>query len=492
MTAKIIAIIIVCFTTAFIFGCARPHYFEKPTKSFPVKIGMLADSQMTTRKGSLNYGMRRKRADIPVEVSIRPAALEYLAPEMLEYFLLELEADEVDVILYLGDGANSGCRDELDTVFEKLEQSRSRSDIPSYYLIGNHDYLGAGNQVKLGIRENLCDRGFEDNLPETKSEVIARINTHNIASSRFDNNFIYEKFLGDTGKGDLIDYCYDLTHFNQYYAGILKYRHQEKGSLEILLADTSDYRDVDFKPTVNGFSRCEGIGAWGLKGSMSYKEKSATISQIDALRQMADDDVDYRIMASHYQPKNFNILFPFNISPSLVRDRLGDLLSDGSNYWLSGHTHAEMPDVHTYKVGKTFTFGKSKKGSFLGLNVGSTTDYYPNALVVEKSGNNTSIDEWIGYRVLEYPRPDDQCEALFAYAEKNKEGFRRVCDSTDITTVLGLDKAYRKNCWTGLDVERVRENITALVDAGKVDLQMKKKNIHSCLAIQAVINEEEL
>lgn len=330
------SIVIITFGL-FLSGCSMTgkHYKNIPEKPFPIKIGALADSQITSRKGSFNYGMRRKAADTISNVAIRPAAIEYLAPEMLRYFLAELEKERVDVIIYLGDGANSGCKDELDTVFLELEQSRKRSGIPSYYLIGNHDYLGTGNQVRFDIRENLCDRGFEGNPPESKKEVIARINTHNVESSRIDESLSYTSEMVAVSSGDGNVRCNDKSQFNNYYVGKLTSKDIGKAKLEILLVDTSDYRDVMFKATIDNKSGCEILGGWGMKGSLSYKKNDLAPSQIEKLLSMSDLSADYRLVASHYQPDDFNAIYPFNFSPSRVKDELGNLLSDGANYWLA-------------------------------------------------------------------------------------------------------------------------------------------------------------
>ncbi|MHC4313636.1 MAG: metallophosphoesterase [Planctomycetota bacterium] len=148
---------------------------------FPIKIGMLADTQLTSHNGFSNYNLRSKSADRMVDVAIRPPALEcFLSEEMLNIALKKLtqdaegEKDGVDVILYLGDGANSGGTDEIETVFSILEKHRDATGIPIFIVIGNHDYLGCGNIVTPGTRFALLNRDDRPRNPAlSKYQVLS-------------------------------------------------------------------------------------------------------------------------------------------------------------------------------------------------------------------------------------------------------------------------------------------------------------------------------
>ena len=352
--------------TAFYVGCSHENTIklnDYKKEAFNIKIGLLGDSQITTEKGAFNYGMRRKAADRISKVAIRPTALEYLSLEMLDMFLSKLK--KVNIIFYLGDGANSGCKDELDKVFGVLKNFRHNNEIPIYYLIGNHDYLGTGNQTRYDIRENLCDsgcdnecgNGFNFNPPETKEEVIKRIDNFNKLSEKIDKNFsysitpktvYYKKEIEDKR-------CNDLKHYYLYYVGVLSSKNNNIPSIEFLLADTSDYRDIDWKPSYNDDRGCEIIGAWGMKGSMSFDVKKTEIPQIKYLADNSNPDVDFRFIVSHYRPYEFNMINPFKYSLSRVKNKLGNLLSNGNNYWLSGHTHTKKPEIEPIKVGPTIS-----------------------------------------------------------------------------------------------------------------------------------------
>ena len=161
-------------------GCAAEQRLQEAR--FPMKIGLLADSQITSKNGFSDFSFRSKLADNIVDVSIRPPALErYLAEEMLNIALKKLtqdangEKEGVDVILYLGDGANSGGTDEIETLFTALKKHRDETGTPIFMLIGNHDYLGAGNIVSPGTRFALLNReGQPSNPALSKYQVLRR------------------------------------------------------------------------------------------------------------------------------------------------------------------------------------------------------------------------------------------------------------------------------------------------------------------------------
>ena len=55
-------------------GCAFQKH--KPAAQFPLKIGLLADSQITSQNGFSDFHYRSQNADALVDVSIRTPALE--------------------------------------------------------------------------------------------------------------------------------------------------------------------------------------------------------------------------------------------------------------------------------------------------------------------------------------------------------------------------------------------------------------------------------
>ena len=142
-----------------LLAAAKSSYAEpRKEAAFPIKIGLLADSQITSQNGFSNFSFRSKFAKAMVNVAIRPPAIEgYLAEEMLQVALNKLTQDPhgdkkgVDVILYLGDAANSGGADEIDTVLTVLARHGGGTE-SHFHCIHRKcvrvDYiLGAGNIV---------------------------------------------------------------------------------------------------------------------------------------------------------------------------------------------------------------------------------------------------------------------------------------------------------------------------------------------------------
>ena len=125
-----------------------------------LRIGFVADSQLQTRS---NYhrvgGYRGVIEDAAVQGAIRPPALDWSARAMLRSDLAKLAEQGAKVIFFLGDGANNGCYDEFArgfadseklapndaSVLSLLAEFRQKTRIPVYFVIGNHDILGAGS-----------------------------------------------------------------------------------------------------------------------------------------------------------------------------------------------------------------------------------------------------------------------------------------------------------------------------------------------------------
>ena len=141
MEYKMKRITFLLISTCSIFtGCVTEQ--QNRYVHFPIKIGLLADTQLTSHNGFYNYSQRSKFADRMVDVAIRPPALEcYLAEEMLNIALKKLTQDNegekngVDVIIYLGDGVNSGGTDEVELFFSVLEKHRDATGIPIFVIL---------------------------------------------------------------------------------------------------------------------------------------------------------------------------------------------------------------------------------------------------------------------------------------------------------------------------------------------------------------------
>lgn len=520
--------LLVCSLIVLLTGClANPFYNEaiKPREELqrlPIKIGILADSQLTTSRETFSpsdlQNFRGPKDDEFKDVSLRPPALEYLSRVLLEYFLQRLVEENVDLILYLGDAANSGCQDELAGAFASLARIRDDEEhpIPTYFLIGNHDYLTTGNQTKMALRRELCDRTINGEWPEhrnkpvTKQELISMVHAHNKRSGFKDKNFHYLAKVPEPIDPELVDTC-DEGHKFHYYAAALRPKDPTSVSTDILLADTSDYNNVWFRPTIKLPWSCESLAFWGLKGSMSSRQilelqgwgcsQGGEFCDVDEAGWNNGINpqfgVDYRFVASHYDPASFNMVNKWEDSPSYVRDNLGFLLSDGENIWLGAHHHYTAPHVTRYSVGTSIRRGP--RGDFAGFSVGSTTDYFPHAAVIEakdNNGRNNDLTARVGYRTINAPDEYEICTDFFSRAASRIKALRGLqCGEEtsvyhDMSAKLGLARVYeREGCYSQRTYETVRRNIDHVLDAYGPEETQAKRNAKLCLAIKSTIAE---
>ena len=518
-------------------GCATNVVQTNNLSKFPIKIGLIADTQYTTEhetyqdisQGKLD-AFRGPTADKYSPVSVRPPAVELYALSLMEH-LLEKLAEEVDLILYLGDAANSGCFDELQGVFSILSSIREEKKVPIYFLIGNHDYLGTGNQTNINSRERLCssERNKWNNGYVTKTQLLEGtesrdrterldgIRKFNSDSNRDDNYFEYIETNFRYESPREVNKC-DFTHYGDFYAAILRPREPNIHSIDILLADTSDYSTTTFLPRLQTLWSCEFLGGFGLKGSMSHNQTTAlqqlgcqwTKAKCDSIGTQSwpssrnpQYGVDYRVVASHYDPNGFNMVIPWKLSPSYVRDNLGFLLSDGENIWLSAHHHDTVPvtgQKRKYPVGMTMKRGP--QGQFQGFSVGSTTDWHPHVAIVEAlTEKNSPITDRVGYRTIKGPHPNQgSCKKVFDYANENLEIFKPViCTSkskqavttlNEVNEVLGVEKIYRNiDCWSHTTKETVRHNVEKLVNIAKDHSQFTERDVRLCIVSKGSLEE---
>jgi hypothetical protein len=433
------------FLMCFLFsGCDMMQ--SRPTASFPLKIGLLSDSQITSQNGFSDFHYRSKMADALVDVSIRPPALEcILAKEMLQTALNKLTQDThgskqgLDVILYLGDAANSGGADEIDTVLAILTEHRQKTAVPIFILIGNHDYLGAGNIVSPGIRFAMLNQlGRPDNPALTKYEVLKRFSDFNHANNQLPaaTRFRY------TDNIEAVERNKDRDHrTGLYLCGCIAFTETGTPPVQILMLDTSDYKDAP------DWSQVMSLGFYGAIGSVSFKDEPGFVSQTTCLSHFAGtSSTAFRFLISHYPKDHLDrITFakprevPLNITnlawevtenafslptfSETLNQKLLTLLTSGKcNYWLSGHTH-----VHGIPAPERFILGGLAGEKFVtALNVGSTTDYRAHIAIVEAydARHNNKLDNSVGYRQIPLFDCDDTVmvavtAAMEEYARQN-------------------------------------------------------------------------
>jgi hypothetical protein len=424
----------ITFPLLFVFLIFTGGFIGKQEQDvhFPIKIGLLADTQLTSHNGFSNFSQRSKFADQMVEVAIRPPALEcFLAEEMLHIALKKLTQDAegekagVDVILYLGDGMNSGGTDETETFFSILEKHRKATGIPIFVLIGNHDYLGCGNIVTPGIRFALLNRDGQPSNPAlSKYQVLKKISEFN----RANNNLPGNKRFRYIDNHNTVEQNKELDHNNGLYlGGFLSYCEEGKNSVEVFLLDTSDYKDAP------DWSSIAKWGFYGVIGSLSFKNEPSVLSQASYFKNFADSSSpDFRFLASHYPKDHLDRItltqpgdvplditnvawevtegaFSFPTFRKTLNQNLEGLLSKNKrNYWVSGHTHVPTtPPPSKIVVGGLLLLDEKY---FHGLNIGSTTDYRAHVVIVEsyELQKNSRIDKYVGYREI----------PLFDYREK--------------------------------------------------------------------------
>ena len=491
-------------------GCTA----HRTTQTLPIRIGLLADSQITSPHGTPGCLYRNVSLDRRIECAIRPPALEHLAADMLAIALRQLPAD-TDLILYLGDGANSGGQDEIDRLFEVLADYRAERGIPIFMVIGNHDYLGAGNTPNLMERfliVNHLDPTEEPplsgpyNRPLSKYEVLKRISEFNYQSSALPaaEALRYHDNMG------LLDPDADHTH-GLYLAGNLTYAQAGAPTVEIFLADTSDYADTWFKPEVRIWDPfVPGWDIYGMQGSISSRDRMTEsgwklVSQITYLKEhAAPTPPDFRFVASHYHPDNLDRKrgdipesWRFELANLLhgtweqictvcfrhryTNQQLDQWLSDSlGNYWLSGHTHrSTMMHPAQGKVHVGGVLELLANVSFRSVNVGSTTDYRAHVAVIEPLDEQEAdtndhvkkVDRYVQFReiplfddhdaddrrqlervlreIAAYGRDHPDIEHCIDYRNDSQFGF----------SLLGLNKDYQDEAWTVTATAAARERL---------------------------------
>jgi hypothetical protein len=522
------------FSIILIAGCAGRQVH------LPIKIGLLADSQITSPNSTPGCVYRNKDTDKDLEVAIRPPALEHLTPEVLKISLDKLSQEDdqgrkVDVILYLGDGANSGGQNEIEQLFEVLTEHREKTGIPMFMVIGNHDYLGAGNTPNEAERLLLLNRLTVDepppvryNRPLSKYQVLQKISEFN-----GDQNYLSPATMFEyTDNRDSLDESLDHKT-GLYLAGHLVYSVNGEDNVEIFLADTSDYQNIPHKPEALE------LAVYGWVGSISSKDKSdeKRSAQIDCYfeKNWALPSPDFRFIASHYHPDNLDrarfvgqipedFLFElenfvhgvYETVKSLFGQRFSNqylnrwLSKGGNNYWFSGHTHRQvMTKPHQGKVHVGGILELLTDASFRSVNIGSTTDYRAHVVIVEEyvKGKNVRIDKHVGFREIpvfdfnEHILQDISAGiAEFGENKRHSEDFQnsdpnfhelKDMDNEQFgISIIGLNQQYQKNYWLRKHTEASVKYLNEFIEwFGGKHQEYDRADVVTCLAFIAGVNE---
>ncbi|MFM5930697.1 MAG: metallophosphoesterase [Novosphingobium sp.] len=371
-----------------------------------LRIGFVADSQLQTRS---NYnrvgGYRSPLTDAAVQGAIRPPALDWAARAMLRSDLAKLKDKGAKVIFFLGDGANNGCYDEFARGFDDgevlgpndasvlslLDEFRAKSRIPVYFILGNHDILGAGSTSSTDSRKRFCKAERSPNRYITKFEAMKWTEKFNLGNNGLENAGVYTSnwkdheaaisgYCGtDPKKQDKRLGCYLAATVDLVIGG---------RSAQFLLLDTNDWVDVK---TLLPFWQQK-----GARGAMSFLDTNGIDSQTTWFNKNASQRVDLRMALSHYDIVGLRsqaLIFKF----SQKSQRYLELFTDGhrpakpiqSNaYVVTGHTHTEdyVNKFRPFAMNCGALPGSCEdndKFKFVELNIGSTTDYTSYATLLQ-------------------------------------------------------------------------------------------------------------
>ena len=419
----------------------EPSYTGITPERPMLTVGLISDAQLQTLNAPDQVGKYRSRlAEKLVAVSLRPPALDLAAPYMMQTALDGLTG--VELVIYTGDAANNGCKDEIDRAFDILTQFRARTQMPVFYAIGNHDYLGAGNTSNPEDRQGLCG---ENNVPYTKLDIIRIAHTFNGASAELLSAKGW-KYL-DSFSPATVSACevaregarfrvYD-QHMKPgcYYAAILTLA----DSVQILILDTSDYASVRITPPAGEWITSREFA--GIRGAISFDTLVAgqPESQGEWLKARLGAKPAVRVLASHYglsdtrwQYKGFG-----SRQVGWPSDYLKPVPEHG-NRWLYGHTHTERPEVRSYTSPMQFCADDDCAEVHEEVNVGSTTDWMPHAAIASIGSRTTVVPIWVGRG----------CEAvetsILDEARNANREYAAVNGATQGAALFGLDRSYQK------------------------------------------------
>lgn len=337
-----------------------------------VSIGLAADSQLQTFEASAPVlGMSGEAEDWFTEVALRPPALNWSSRSMLWTHLEKLKARGAKAIFYIGDGANNGCSDEFSDglplrptsytiadrqklgVLPLLALFRREAGIPIFFILGNHDFLGAGNTSHLGKRTKLCtdNSAVGTDLLVTKWEAMELVDSFNQESAR-NSEFGYRSNL-QAGRAATKAACETAIHQARqkgcFLAATLDHV-SPAGKIQFLLVDSNDFADVS--QSAPAITRTYGYEYEGLRGAVSFQEDTGTLrSQSAWFRENGSAPVDMRLALMHYPLHLLRKTLPLVGPISAQSQAITDLFTESESgtrsakqrdaFLLTAHTHDE-------------------------------------------------------------------------------------------------------------------------------------------------------
>lgn len=374
-------------------GCATlpaPEHIRLHVPEPELTFGVVADTQIQNRQAwAARTILRSPAADRRIAVTIRPPALDATARQLLEAHLGEQRNRAVSAVFYLGDGANQGCTDELagrvpgqEGVLPMLSRFRSESGIPVFFVLGNHDFLAAGNTENRAQHVALC--GGERNV-STKADLIRLVDAFNRESAAM-GQWVYrssptpslEAFC--SGSGD------DVPQSRRpgcYYAATLDLERAGR-HFRFLLLDTNDYADV----TRNRLLRRRGdtlprTDFEGLRGALSFvnrpggiESQTSWVAARGRETQLSGAVPHVLVALTHYDVHALRktLLVPLSRKSQLLGDVFtgddGDFFRERA-FVVSAHTHTARTDLRSTGLLQD----RREIVRLEEVNIGSTTDH---------------------------------------------------------------------------------------------------------------------
>jgi len=449
-----------------------------------LRIGFVADSQLQTRSNyNRVFGYRDKLADFIVETAIRPPALDWAARSMLRSQLDQLRIQGAKAIFYLGDGANNGCYDELALGFQDraapgpnqqgvlalLDEFRTSAGIPVFFILGNHDVLGAGSSAFHEPRGDFCEATVSPNRSVAKFEAMKLTDSFNRGNAAFAGAWRYHSNWDAASLQSLCGTDASVQHRTRgcYLAATVDYAQGEK-TAQFLLLDTNDWADVSGS-TFAGFQQ------EGIRGAMSFRDdaKRQIVSQTTWFDGNASDRRDLRVGLSHYDVASLTKHLPVvgrvsaktQMYMQLFTRPAGETVNEASQdlaYVVSGHTHVREID------GKLFTFkmdcgpilcARTNRFGIRELNVGSTTDYSNYATIAQFDFGKVPAGN-LSYRRVE--SEPEGCDTI--WTEVGDYRFPNALQGKDQGwAAIGIDRGNRHSYdrFVLADVQRLWANLDA-------------------------------
>lgn len=377
---------LVLITSFFLYGCCPPANLppkiiwpnQTPVTASPI-IGLLSDTQFQSKNDQIKETvLNRGNIDkLPkLNSALRTPAQVHLADVGLtEIGNLAIER-RAEILFYLGDALNNGCKDELERFQKSVNELQKKA--PVFVAIGNHDYLAAGNTKTMEFRTALCGEEVNVLTKREVAEAFDRINKESLdILRRRDKDVSYVSSYSAMK-------CTETEDENAgcFFAAVLT-----TPSVSYVLADSSHYDKYTY---FNAQNLTTATMADELKGLNGWVQKS----QVDFLLKNIKDR-NQTVVLTHYGAPDFSRSYSIinGIAPGL-KSKVGPIaelfvdekLKETELFWFWAHTHDDVVNTSV-----TIVDGLDDRTRVVpSLQSGSTTDSPNFGTVVFFEGEKTS------------------------------------------------------------------------------------------------------